>query len=77
MTAINKALYFPTASTHYTSDGEGFEVYIMALEKPEYDGKDIQFPYTDAFGQARWMNEDKTHPWYVWKGLRQYFGLKP
>ena len=77
MATINKALYSPTKSSHYTSDGEGFDVYVVALEEPRYDGQDLTFPYADGFGCIERMNQNRISPWYVWKGLRKYFGLKP
>jgi hypothetical protein len=77
MTAINKALYFPTKSEHYVSDGEGYSVFIIALDKPELNGEQIHLPYTDSYGTIELQNKGKHSPYQVWQSMRKYFGLKP
>jgi hypothetical protein len=73
--AILKAMYFPHQIESYPTDGEGYNVNIIALDDDVYEGKPVPLPYMNPLysppkDYTKWWSL-----WGLWTSIRTYYGL--
>lgn len=73
--AIEKSLYCPWVEWFSTSDGEGYNLYVIALKEDKWEKQNVPLPYTNTY--AGLQRKGDWDLWGLWRSVRKWFGCKP